>query len=120
MAEVSQKDTTVVSNKRGSVASEIEETGKKLDSMQGNIIYAPHSLAILGQVMLLSTRSDFSLISKPVPDGSKDVKFFEGRGDFRYVTHPESFRATLVQVSILSFIILVKCRVIINNHFHSE
>ena len=81
---------------------QIQKTGEDLDSMQRNVIVAPYSLAILGQVMLLATKSDFSLISKPVPDGSKDVKFFEGRGDFKYITHPESFRATLVQVSILS------------------
>ena len=87
-----------IKNKTKAVV-QILNTDKDLDCLQENVIVAPYSLAILGQVMLLATKKDFSLISKPVPEGSGDVKFFELKGDFKFITHPESFRATLVQVS---------------------
>ena len=95
--------------------AQIEKTDSDLDSLQENVIIAPYSLAILGQVMLLATKQDFSLISKPnandpkssqepitegtVDTPTKDVSLFENKGGFKYITHPESFRATLVQVS---------------------
>ena len=85
--------------KTTNAVAQIENTDNDLDCLQENVIVAPYSLAILGQVMLLATKKDFSLISKPVPEDSGKVKFFESKGDFKFITHPESFRATLVQVS---------------------
>ena len=93
MAEVIQKEPT-------KTVAQIEKTDSDLDSLQKNVIVAPYSLAILGQVMLLATKQDFSLMSQPAPDGSKDVKLFQTKEDFKFITHPQSFRATLVQVSL--------------------
>ena len=62
MAESSKADTTdTPSEQRSAVLAGIQLADENLDSMQGNIIFAPYSLAILRQVMLLATRSDFSL-----------------------------------------------------------
>ena len=99
------------------VVARIRTTEENLDCLQENVVVAPYSLAILGQVMLLATKQDFSLISKPtntVPvstqepnsEGTLDratktevVTLFDTKAGFKYITHPESFRATLVQVS---------------------
>ena len=52
---------------------------------------APNSIAILGQLMLLSCKKDFSLeAAKP-------------EGGFKYLNFPKSFRATLVQASGAGF-----------------
>ena len=51
---------------------------------------APNSIAILGQLMLLSCKKDFSLEAAR-PEG------------FKLITFPKSFRATLVQVSGAGF-----------------
>ena len=48
---------------------------------------APMCIALLGQLMLISTEKDFSLKKQEPLDG------------FKYMKHPESFRASLVQVS---------------------
>ena len=48
---------------------------------------APMCIALLGQLMLISTEKDFSLEKQRPENG------------FKYIEHPESFRASLVQVS---------------------
>lgn len=56
-------------------------------SWENLITSAPAVVAILGSLMVASTRADFSLErSKPI-------------GGFKYITNPSSFRATLVQIS---------------------
>lgn len=47
---------------------------------------APMCIALLGQLMLISTEKDFSLKMREPKDG------------FKYMQYPESFRASLVQV----------------------
>ena len=98
--------------------SQISTTSEELDCLEDNIIVAPHSLALLGQIMLLSTQRDFSLISKPVKqllkgteETTQEIVLLGKREDFKYITHPESFRATLVQVSnyVASVIIYTTC-----------
>ena len=46
----------------------------------------PMCIALLGQLMLMSTEKDFSLKKREPKDG------------FKYMQYPESFRASLVQV----------------------
>ena len=48
---------------------------------------APMCIALLGQLMLISTEKDFSLEKQRPENG------------FKYIEHPESFRASLLQVS---------------------
>ena len=48
---------------------------------------APKAIATLGQLMLISTAKDFSMKNQEPLNG------------FRYMEHPGSFRASLVQVS---------------------
>lgn len=48
---------------------------------------APMCIALLGQLMLISTEKDFSLEKQRPSNG------------FKYIEHPESFSASLVQVS---------------------
>ena len=87
--------TTILSKQ---TTKHIEKTSNELECLQGNIIVAPISIAVLGHVMLLSTRRDFSLVSKS-SNNPGDVSLYEKKADFKYITQPESFKATLVQVS---------------------
>ena len=48
---------------------------------------APLAISLLGELILVSTKTDFSLTERPPTDG------------FKYLRHPDSFRACLVQVS---------------------
>lgn len=51
------------------------------------LIPAPLSIALLGQLMLVAGEKDFSLAMQRPDQG------------FKFIKHPESFRACLVQVS---------------------
>ena len=51
------------------------------------LIPAPLSIALLGQLMLVAGEQDFSLAMQRPDQG------------FKFIKHPESFRACLVQVS---------------------
>ncbi|KAI6658001.1 hypothetical protein LOD99_15716 [Oopsacas minuta] len=70
---------------------------QELCSLQDNIIEAPISIALLGQIMLVSTHEDFSLITKPLAGSDKEY-LFSKKSDFKHISHPESFRASLLQV----------------------
>ncbi|CAG2194429.1 unnamed protein product [Mytilus edulis] len=62
----------------------------KVDSMcnwEQFLMPAPTSIAILGQLMAIATKKDFSL-DKTIPEGG-----------FKFVKYPGSFRACLVQIS---------------------
>ncbi|XP_071125138.1 putative leucine-rich repeat-containing protein DDB_G0290503 [Mytilus edulis] len=48
---------------------------------------APTSIALIGQLMLIATESDFTLLENAPKDG------------FKYLKYPNSFRASLVQLS---------------------
>ena len=48
---------------------------------------APLAISLLGELILVSTKTDFSLTERPPIDG------------FKFLRHPDSFRACLVQVS---------------------
>lgn len=52
----------------------------------GFLTPAPMCIALLGQLMLISTEKDFSLEKREPKDG------------FKYMQYPDSFRASLVQV----------------------
>ena len=55
------------------------------------LIPAPMTIAFLGQLMLIGTMKDFP-IDKHIP-----------RNGFRYLKHPRSFRASVVQVNMFYF-----------------
>ncbi|VDI15011.1 Hypothetical predicted protein [Mytilus galloprovincialis] len=62
----------------------------KIDSIcnwEQFLMHAPTSIAILGQLMAIATKKDFSL-DKPIQ-----------KGGFKFVKYPDSFRACLVQIS---------------------
>lgn len=62
----------------------------RIDSMcnwEQFLLPAPTSIAILGQLMAIATKKDFSL-DKKIPEGG-----------FKFVKYPGSFRACLVQIS---------------------
>lgn len=48
---------------------------------------APYCVALVGQLLIISSKTDFSIEKSAPPDG------------FRYVDNPNSFQACLVQVS---------------------
>ncbi len=56
--------------------------------MEGQLSAAPLCLSILGQICLVATGRDFSLTD------SKD-----SMAKFQHLTHPDSFRASLCQIS---------------------
>ena len=55
-----------------------------------NLKSMPMSISILGELMMIATKRDFSLITKE-------------NHKFEILKHPESFRASVVQVFIMGY-----------------
>ncbi|XP_071165986.1 synaptonemal complex protein 1-like [Mytilus edulis] len=83
-------DSKTVANKLNTVAERKDRMVLKIDSIcnwEQFVMPAPTSIAILGHLMAIATKTDFSL-DKQIPEGG-----------FKFVKYPGSFRACLVQIS---------------------
>ncbi|XP_028845939.1 uncharacterized protein LOC114796157 [Denticeps clupeoides] len=80
----------VQTTRKLTTAAEMREVTKTMMQPYANweeyLTPAPLSIAILGELVFISSSADFSISKKPE------------RGVFKYLNHPESFRACLMQV----------------------
>ncbi|KAK6466264.1 hypothetical protein HHUSO_G36553 [Huso huso] len=74
-------------SKAEAVRKETELLMKPYANWEEYLMPGPLSIAILGELVFISSNSDFSINQKPPKDG------------FKYIRYPDSFRACLMQVS---------------------